>query len=262
MWVRVLDILRALLRFLGRGIYMIAALVVVLWLLSALGILLPLPVLIPKDAFEPLNALLLIIAAAILALGARRFAAAANADSPEWRERFAFMGLPEGARSWRGRLALHLVAQADAWHGLHQDAAQAPAEVLAGAQIAQIGEHTRLGRDFEALRPGQAQRQVQRLLAAVLADPDADCAPLRDGDQPLGRFARWHYVCDAVAGQQWIRRRRIDQPEASLALVCPLKAWPEQGAQRALALARELPPLVETMSPEEMVRRLLAPGAI
>lgn len=100
----------------------------------------------------------------------RRFAAAANADSPEWRERFAFMGLPEGARSWRGRLALHLVAQADAWHGLHQDAAQAPAEVLAGAQIAQIGEHTRLGRDFEALRPGQAQRQVQRLLAAVLAD--------------------------------------------------------------------------------------------
>ena len=108
MWVRVLDILRALLRFLGRGIYMIAALVVVLWLLSAFGILLPLPVLIPKDAFEPLNALLLIIAAAILALGARRFAAAANADSPEWRERFAFMGLPEGARSWRGRLALHL----------------------------------------------------------------------------------------------------------------------------------------------------------
>ena len=191
----------------------------------------------------------------------RRFAAAANADSPEWRERFAFMGLPEGARSWRGRLALHLVAQADAWHGLHQDAAQAPAEVLAGAQIAQIGEHTRLGRDFEALRPGQAQRQVQRLLAAVLADPDADCAPLRDGDQPLGRFARWHYVCDAVAGQQWIRRRRIDQPEASLALVCPLKAWPEQGAQRALEIARELPPLVETMSPEEMVRRLLAPGA-
>ena len=42
--------------------------------------------------------------------------------------------------------------------------------MLAGAQIAQIGEHTRLGRDFEALRPGQAQRQVQRLLAAVLAD--------------------------------------------------------------------------------------------
>ena len=191
----------------------------------------------------------------------RRFAAAASADSPEWAERFALMGLPEGARSWRGRLALHLVAQADAWHGLHQDAAEAPAEVLAGAQIAQIGEHTRLGRDFEAQRLSRAQRQVQRLLAAVLADPDADCAPLRDGDQPLGRFARWHYVCDSVTGQQWIRRCRIDQPEASLALVCPLKAWPEQGAQRALALARELPPLVETMSPEEMVRRLLAPGA-
>jgi hypothetical protein len=43
--VRVIDILRALLRFLGRSIYVIVALVVVLWLLSALAILLPLPVL-------------------------------------------------------------------------------------------------------------------------------------------------------------------------------------------------------------------------
>ena len=46
----------------------------VLWLLSALGILLPLPILIPIDTFEPLNSLLLIMAAAILAMGPRHSA--------------------------------------------------------------------------------------------------------------------------------------------------------------------------------------------
>ena len=56
--------------------------------------------------------------------------------SPEWRERFAFMACL-GARSWRGRLALHLVALADAWHGLHRRGPGARRGV-AGAQIAQI----------------------------------------------------------------------------------------------------------------------------
>ncbi len=210
----------------------------------------------PEELDGPIDALV----AALETLkrdGRRRLAAAASADSPAWRERFTLMGLPAGAGSWRGRLALHLVARADEWRpALGQ--ADPPPEVLAGVQIAQIGEHTRIGRNFETRQPTATQRQVQRLLAAVLAEPDADCTPLRDGDRALGRFARWHFACDSNAGEAWVRRRRIDQPDAPLALFCTLKAWSNQSALRALELAATLPPLVESMTAEAMVERLLA----